>query len=175
MRDRDRVRKPVRERAGRPVHGALEHPTAFGRQGFAVESVEHQQACVCGQTGEERRRHVCVGPLQQLRQVRPIGLIRQPGLHRLGAGDDQRVRSTVPELVEAAVARADLSRHRFGPGQAGHGVEAQNDLAGRAAGGQRSAELALGVNEGAVRHVVDQCDVDRTCLGMCWSGHLSPG
>ncbi len=156
--DHHRLRQAVRERVPRILDRAREHPAALDGARHPFDPVEQERRGVGGQAREERRGHRRRGPFEQARQVWPVGLVAKLHLRRLGSGDDQGVRGAPPQLLETGVACVDQRRDRLRAGDLGDRVQLEGHVGavGRARGGV--PELLLGVDEGRVRHVVDERD-----------------
>ncbi len=125
----------------------------LGRQRTTLDAVEMQHGGMRREAGEQRRGGGLGGPVHHGGEIRVIGLGIEAGGLRFGAGDHEGVearrRQGGVRCVEPIEMRAGerSARHR------GEAEEAQLDL-----GTDQAPELTLGLDQGGVRHVVEEAD-----------------
>src|SRR5580700_6567077 len=79
--------------------GELKHTELLVTEAITLNSVAVKNAGVRRQARQDRRECIPLGPVENLGQCRPIWLLAQVGLTRLGSGDDDRVEAVVPKLL----------------------------------------------------------------------------
>src|SRR3989442_10800264 len=100
------------------------------------------------------------GPVQNLAQNIPVGLLPQVGLMRFGARHDDPVKLAAQKVVNPKVEVAEMLHAPSASGNLGEGIKPEMhwEVAGR--GVEQIEELQLGVFESRVGHVVNERDLE---------------
>ena len=132
---------------------------------MASDVVGVKNAGVGGEAGENGGDGVLGGPVEQMRERRPVRLVAEIGLARLSAGDDHAVEGRVPEFVAVVVEAVEVALSAVGAGDTGERVELDDD--GNVAGSdvEQIEELQFRVFERGVGHVVDEGETDALVEG----------
>ena len=105
------------------------------------------------------------GPIDQLREGRPIGFLRQVGGLGLRAGHDQAVELGFAEISRIPIGSAQIEAGALAARNARQREEAQANPARAGRGPEQLQELLLGCLERRLRHVVDEPDLDPFAAG----------
>ncbi|MGB8475394.1 MAG: hypothetical protein WCE61_15030 [Candidatus Acidiferrum sp.] len=130
--------------------GQLASPDAISLQHCGVRS-QARQNCGSG---------VLFGPTKEIDQGRPVWLFLQLRLARFRSSYDDSVKSAPKEVVEIPVEIRKVLFPAVSSGDAWQREECQGYREAPGGRVQEFEKLGLGILEGGVGHVVDQCDPD---------------
>ncbi len=136
----------------------IDPPTLVG-QGVATLAVTELQHGMGGEAGAQGRGDMPEGPVDDLDQGLPEGLVRQIGMAHVGTGDDERVQPFRPDAIEIPVITVDVRLGRGGPLQLPEGEGIDIELGDLIALVDEAQELPLRGGQDRIRHHVQEPDV----------------
>src|SRR5271166_4402950 len=100
MRHADRCGQAVSQEMATDF-SMFKDPEALLTKRSSADTVAVQDPCVCGQTGQNRRRRIFLRPVKYIRKRIPIRLFPQIWLTRLRARHDDAVKALLQQLCTA--------------------------------------------------------------------------
>src|SRR5579862_353554 len=139
----------------------LEQAEAFVLQRTALDAVIVQHRGMACEARERGRRSVAVEPVEQVRERVPERLVFQVRVFRLGAGDDHRVEARGHKLRKILVRiLRQMTPPRIAALHAAQRIKRDEDAQLRRRRVDHVEELACGREQGRVRHVVDDAELE---------------
>src|ERR1043165_216750 len=99
--------------------GALKDTCTLVRQSAPPNAIQVEDGGVRGKARPDRRYGPVLGPIHDLRQTAPVGLIRQLRRARLCPGYNKPVRPAVPQAVQRGIVLVNVGSRGRRPRDAG--------------------------------------------------------